>query len=124
MPREIFPSPLVKQVVFAINYPNLFFMESRIGQFQIKVMREFPESSLLLKRHVVFAGGDPNHLQEAIAAQVKEAKDEMIQRVWQFKSHGGVELNVTSNTLSIHSERHKTYRMGESDRFRDIIESV
>jgi hypothetical protein len=44
---EVFPNPTVKTVIFQIRYPNLFYIESRIGDIQVKIMDDFPESSLL-----------------------------------------------------------------------------
>ena len=117
---EIFPHPLVKQVIFQVRFPNLFFLESRIGEFQVGVMAEFPESALVLQRHFVIAHGDPKSLSDAMEGSTKDSID----KVWQFSSPDGVELNLTSTSLSITSERHKTYNLGENDRFRDTIESV
>ena len=52
---EIFPYPTVKQVVFEIRFPNLFYIENKIGEFQTKIMKEFPESALLFQRKFFFA---------------------------------------------------------------------
>jgi hypothetical protein len=58
--NEVFPNPTVKQVIFQIRYPNLFYIENKIGDFQLKVMREFPESALIMKQRVIFAEFGPN----------------------------------------------------------------
>jgi len=34
-------------------------MESKIGDFQMKIMKEFPESALLFRRQIVFADIGP-----------------------------------------------------------------
>lgn len=47
---EVFPNPTVKQVVFQITFPHLFYMEQKIGELQVKIMRMFPKSSLLYRR--------------------------------------------------------------------------
>ena len=44
--------------------------------------------------------------------------------MWQFKSKNGVILNIESNSLSLVSEYHKTYNLGSSDNFKDLIEVV
>ena len=30
--HEVFPSPTVKQVIFQVRFPNLFYLESRMGE--------------------------------------------------------------------------------------------
>jgi len=42
--NEVFPNPTVKQVIFQIRFPNLFYLESKIGEYQLKIMQRFPES--------------------------------------------------------------------------------
>jgi uncharacterized protein (TIGR04255 family) len=119
--NEIFPNSLVKTVAFEIRFPNLFFLENRIGDFQVKVMKEFPESSLLLRRQIMFAEGPTEKsIEEAFAGADKET----FSKVWQFKTARGVELNITSKTLSITTNQHKTYQHGNENRLRDLIASV
>jgi uncharacterized protein (TIGR04255 family) len=115
--NEIFLRPVVKQVAFAINFPNLFFLENRIGDFQIKVMKSFPKSELLLQRHFVFGVQDATKELEGNDAQPTR-------KVWQFSNDKGVTIGLASDSLSIVSDSHKTYNYGTSDRFRDIIELV
>jgi uncharacterized protein (TIGR04255 family) len=117
---EIFPNPVVKTVAFELRFPNLFYLESRIGEFQVEVMKDFPDSELAIQQRFVIAAGPPKSIQEAIAGQ----KDDPVRKVWVFKSGTGVDLNVASNQLVLSSERHKSYRLGERDRFRDVIETV
>ena len=57
--NEVFPNPTVKLVAFEIKYPNLFFLESKIGDLQIEIMEQFPESALGFRRQVVFADIGP-----------------------------------------------------------------
>jgi len=116
--QEIFPNPTVKQVIFQIRFPNLFYLESRIGEFQLKVMKEFPESALLFRRQVVFADVGPEGKLENIPQDADGKK------IWQFKSPKNFELSVLSNSLDITSMYHKTYNLDGSDKFRDIIDYV
>ena len=53
--NEIFPNPTVKTVVFQIRYPNLFYIENKIGEIQLKLMKEFPESALLYRQRILLA---------------------------------------------------------------------
>jgi uncharacterized protein (TIGR04255 family) len=119
---EVFPNPLVKQVIFAIRFPNLFFLADRIGEFQIKVMKQFPKSSLLLRRPVVLTDeADTEKLEQMVTSlREKEAGN----RVWQFESERGVKLEVTSNLLALISTSHKSYRHGQEACFREVVDSV
>jgi len=35
---EIFPNPTVKSVFFEVRFPNLFYLEAKIGDLQLKVL--------------------------------------------------------------------------------------
>ena len=115
---EIYPNPTVKMVIFEIRFPNLFFIENRIGDYQTEIMTQFPNSSLLFRRHVVFADTGPGASLEDIRDQ---AGDDSARKIWHFKSELGHELNVTGNSLDIKSTHHKTYDHGHEDKFRDVI---
>lgn len=118
---EVFPNPTVKQVIFQIRFPNLFYMESRIGDLQLKIMKMFPKSALRFRRQVLFADIGP----EGRLERVPEGLDsELGKRVWNFKSDKDFELNVLSNSLDITSRHHKTYNLEGGDRFREVIAFV
>lgn len=119
--NEVFPNPTAKQVVFQIRFPNLFYMENRIGDLQLKIMKEFPQSALLFRRQVVFADIGPEGKLENVPGDLdKEAG----KKIWQFKSEKNFQLNVLSDSLDITSEYHKTYNLEGGDKFRDIIKFV
>ena len=113
--EEVFPCPTVKQVHFEIRFPNLFYLESRVGEFQIKIMRTFPESALVLRKQFLLARHD-----EGTPAEIPQP--EMAQKIWTFNNSNGVSISLASNSMVISSDRHMTYKMGGSDRFRDVIE--
>lgn len=118
--NEIFPNPTVKHVIFQIRYPNLFYIENKIGDFQMKIMEEFPESKLVHRRHVVFADS-------GLKGKLKELPPEFDQgtkKIWQFSSEKKVQLNVVGDSLDINSQFHKTYNIGDENKFRDVIKSV
>jgi len=117
---EVFPFPTVKQVIFQIRYPNLFYIENKIGEFQTKIIEKFPESALLYRRRLVFADIGPKGKLEEIPG----SSDEFVKKIWQFRSEKKYELNVSSNSLDITSEYHKTYNLDGADKFRDIIDFV
>ncbi len=119
---EVFPHPTVKQVIFQVRFPNLFSIENRIGDFQLKIMEKFPDSALLVRRQVIMADFVPG---EEPAKIPSDSPDDASNKIWRFKSENKVVLNVHTNSLDINSEFHKTYNNpGIEDRFRDTIEFV
>lgn len=121
--QEIFPNPTVKKVIFQIKYPNLFSIEKYIGDFQLQIMEKFPISSLGLRRQIVFADVGPNI---KVEPPEDDEQSNMVQKIWQFRSGNGVVLNITSNSLDLSSDSHKTYNYGEDkdNWFRDTIQFV
>lgn len=119
---EIFPNPTVKQVIFQIRYPNLFFLESRMGDIQIEIMEDFPESQLVLQKHIVFAQVGPG---DQVDTAIKEESTETAKKIWKFSSTAGVELTIAQDSLALVSTTHKTYNNPEgTPRFREAIEAV
>lgn len=115
--NKIFFNPTVKQVIFQIQYANLFFLESRIPEIQMDILRKFPASELIVNQSIAFFNNN----------QLKEENDMnnqlLAQKVWQFSNPDGYTLGITNNSLSITSTMHKTYNNKESqNKFRDIIE--
>lgn len=119
--EEIFPNPTVKQVLFQIKFPNLFYIENKIGEFQLKIMNEFPKSSLLFRRQLVFADLGPKSKLSDIP---QDSNEETGKKIWQFESNKNFQLNVSSDSLDIISQYHKTYNLEGADKFRDIIDFV
>ncbi len=77
--NEGFPTPLVKQIAFEVRFPNLFFIEGRIGEFQVQIMRDFPQSELVQRRSfMVLAGNvDSPQVQELAKQQASD-----IDKIW------------------------------------------
>ncbi|MGD2249743.1 MAG: TIGR04255 family protein [Candidatus Methanofastidiosia archaeon] len=119
--NEIFPNPTVKEVIFQIRFPNLFYIESKIGDLQLEIMEEFPKSSLLIRRKVVFVDVGKG---EEISEIRNDSDDRTGIKVWQFSSKKDFKLNVTSDSLDITSQYHKTYNLEGGSKFRDIIKYV
>ena len=119
---EVFPNPTVKHVIFQIRYPNLFFLESKIGDIQLTIMEKFPHSQLLIRRHFFIGELDASHKTEEVA---KESNVDAVKKIWQFTSDDGVTLNILQDSLDINSTTHKTYNNpSEALKFRDIIKFV
>jgi len=118
--KEIFPNSTVKEVVFQIRFPNLFSIESKIGELQSQIMKEFPESALLFQKKFLIADvGSASKIED-----IKDLNTEPGYKIWQFKSKKDFKLNVLSDSLTITSEYHKTYNLEGGDKFRDIIKFV
>lgn len=118
---EVFQFPTVKQVIFQIHFPNLFYLENKIGEFQIRIMDEFPDSALSIRQQFVIAdyNQDPGQgeLKKPVSSESSGTK------IWHFKTDKNYALNLTTNSLDITSETHKTYNNPKSDiKFRDIIQ--
>jgi uncharacterized protein (TIGR04255 family) len=117
--NEVFPSPTVKQVIFQVRFPNLFYLESRMGEFQLRVMKNFPKSSMALNRQFLIAQGVK--IGEVGAAQ-GDIEPPEVEKVWNFESETGVELHVKADSMDLSSTLHKTYNnQTEPNRFRDSI---
>lgn len=120
--NEVFLNPTVRQVIFQIRFPNLFYLESRMGDFQMKVMKDFPKSGLTLSRQFVIAEADK--IPDAVKIQ-DESRGLEVGKIWNFASETGVELHVKTNSLDLSSTLHKTYNNpGETHRFRDMIKNA
>jgi uncharacterized protein (TIGR04255 family) len=114
--NEVFPNPTVKQVIFQIRFPNLLFLESKMGDYQQRIMGQFPESEVVYRQQVVFVDIGPE-------ARIEEfPKPEARKRIWKFVSPDEVVLNLSTDSLDISSKSHKTYSnpCGKL-RFRDTI---
>jgi uncharacterized protein (TIGR04255 family) len=119
--NEVFPNPTAKQVIFQIKFPNLFYMENKIGDLQLKIMEKFPQSSLLFRKQIIFADIGSGVKLESIPSDLEE---ETGKKIWQFKSSKNFQLDVLSDSLDISSQYHKTYNLEGGDKFRDIIEFI
>jgi len=118
---EIFKNPTVKQVIFQVRYPNLFYIENKIGDIQMRIMKEFPVSSLLFRRNVMIADIGPGAKVEDLPIPTD---DNFNKKIWQFKSEKKVILSIQSDSLDITSSYHKTYNLGEGEKFRDVVKFV
>ncbi len=109
---KIYDRPTVKQVIFQITYPNLFYLENKIGDIQQKIMKEFPISKLLLRSGFVIANVGTDQKIE-IPSDPQGAQ--VARKIWQFESKNKMVLSITSNSLDLTSEFHKTYELGDDD---------
>ncbi len=118
---EVFPNPTVQQVIFQIRFPNLFYMENKIGDLQMKVMEKFPQSALIYRIPIMFADIGPEVKVEDVQGDLDKKNGV---KIWQFKSNKDFKLNISSGSLDITSQHHKTYNLEGGDKFREIIKFV
>ena len=120
--NEIFLNPTVKKVFFQITFPNLFSIESKIGDYQSEIINYFPQSSFSYKLPTIFfTDVGP----EGKIVQPPQGIDDKADKIWQFKSESNYNLNISSGSLSLDSQLHKTYNNPSSEiRFRDIIKKT
>jgi uncharacterized protein (TIGR04255 family) len=120
MMHEVFPNPTVENVIFQIKYPALMYIENKIGDFQLKIMDKFPESSEIYSRQFMFADIGPDGDMKDVPGSEQKAR-----KIWQFSNPGKYKLDVTTDSLSIDTEFYKTYKAEGCDyKLRDIIEFV
>lgn len=116
---EIFSKPFVKEVHFEIKFPNLFYIENKIGDFQLKILNKFPESSLAFRKPVVFADIGPEFKFDDKFSQT----DMVGKKIWQFKSDHS-KLDITSDSLNLSTNLYKVYDHKGEENFRSLIEFV
>src|SRR4030067_3347775 len=118
---EIFAYPTIKEVAFEIKFPNLFSIENKIGEFQEKIISRFPDSKLVLQRHLLFGTkGMP-----ANKDSDEELNPAAVTKIWTFLSKEEIEVRVKTTSVNIISKKHKTYNNpNEQQRFKDTIEFV
>jgi uncharacterized protein (TIGR04255 family) len=122
--NEILKNPTVKQVIFQITFPELFYIENKIGNIQERIMQDFPKSNLVYRKKLfsvnLGAGGDQSGESKPVIENIPPEK------IWQFESNSGTKLNITTNSLDMSSISHKTYNSGEDNakKFRYAIEQV
>lgn len=120
--QSVFQYPTIKQVVFQVRYPTLFYLDNKIGDIQIKLMERFPKSSILTRRQMIVA----NYSSDVKSIDLDNVKnDDEIQKIWQFKDEHDTTVNILNDSIDISSTSHKTFNNSTSDyKFRDVIKVV
>ncbi len=119
---EVFPNPTVRQVVFEIRFPVLFFLEQKIGEIQVDLMGRFPKAQLLHQQSVMFAQG----VEGKIPEDVFKGAGGGTAKIWQFQdASSSITISFQLNKMDISSTLHKTYNSANSaNRFRETLEFV
>jgi len=115
--EEVFQNPSVVEVVFEVRFPHLFYINQKIGDFQLEIMDDFPKSSQILEE-AIFIGAAQTTLTD-------EEKPKPTQ-IWQFESENGKNrIMVRPNRLNIISHEYKSYNSPTVEkRFRNLIKDI
>jgi uncharacterized protein (TIGR04255 family) len=112
---EVYTNPTVKQVIFQIKFPSLFYIETKVGEFQLRIMKEFPKSEAVVQKQLVFA-------EVKQGEKVEPVPDLGTGKIWKFISESGTELQVRNDSVTLSSEHHSSYASGElGQQFREVI---
>lgn len=114
---EVFPNSTVKDIYFQVRFPNLFYLDTRLaGEFQLGIMSRFPKSQLVVQKQLIVANMEPGR-------KLEDVPEASTRKIWKFQSDAGYELELASDSLSLHSSHHNSYANGDPDRrFRDLID--
>lgn len=112
---EVFVNPTVKQVVFQIKFPSLFYIEAKIGEYQMDIMKSFPKSEVVVRRQFILA--------DVTKGQVLDEMPESgARKIWKFTSDSGVVLELQADSLTLSSEHYSSYASGVlEEQFREVI---
>lgn len=115
----IYADPSVKEVIFQVRFPQLFFIEGKIGDFQLAIMEKFPKSELLIQQQVTI-GFVPAKQSDTIDPNIPPP---LTLKSWSFDSEKGVKVVLSFDTLSIISNNYKSFSSSAhaDDNFRNII---
>lgn len=119
---EVFKFPTVKEVAFEIKFPHLFSIENKIGDFQERIIMQFPDSAQVFSRQLMFAD---TGLEGKIEPVPERLQPQTVRKSWSFRSKTKIEVKVQTNSVNIISQEHKTYNNPSSEeKFRDVIDFV
>lgn len=113
---EVFKNPSVIEVVFEVQFPTLFYIAQRIGDFQVDIMDDFPKSSEIIEHSIVIGRSDKTSPEELPKPTP----------IWQFESDNGkTKIIIRPDRLNISSQEYISYNNPEVDnKFRDLIDKI
>lgn len=114
--EEVFPNAPLVEVAYEVRFPSLFYIAQAIGEFQIKIMDDFPKASQLLTTQFAIEDGVPKFSIENSGKAISS---------WQFENETGkTKITVRLDRLSIVSQEYNSYDHSSGMRFRDIINKI
>lgn len=112
MTNEVFKNPTVVEVAYEARFPPLFYINQKIGDFQLEIIDEFPKSSQQVLSSVTF---------DADGIALKDETNKPVLN-WVFESNDEkTKIIVKQNSLIITSKEFKSYDSYPENKFRDVI---
>ena len=113
--EEVFHNAPLIEVAYEIRFPSLFYIPQAIGEFQIKIMDDFPKASQLSSTQFAIEDGIPKFSGENAGRTTS----------WQFESETGkTKILVRLDRLSIISQEYTSYDHPSGMKFRDVIYKI
>lgn len=104
----------IELVVWQIKYPNCFFIENIIGDFQKKIMKRFPESKLQYRNSILVEQNEDQ-------LSFSNPKDQDVaNKIWVFENKELVKIEISYNSFTISSKKYTTY-VNSASCFQDEI---
>lgn len=113
---EVFPNAPLVEVAYEVRFPNMFSIPQAIGEFQIKIMDDFPKASQLFTTQIAIEDGIPKISAENAGRSIPS---------WQFESETGkTKIVIRTDRLSIISQEYNSYDHSSGIKFRDAINKI
>lgn len=112
-PAEIFTRAPLSEVAYQIRFPSMFYIPQAIGEFQIKIMDDFPKASQLLTTQFSIEDGVP-----------KFPGGKPIQS-WQFETENEkTKVIIKLDSVLVSSMEYNSYDQSPGMKFRDLISRI
>jgi len=115
MINEVFKNPAVIEVAYEVRFPPQFYISRKIGDYQLVILDEFPESSQQVQTMVTL---------DANGVALKDEANKPVLN-WVFENvDSKTKITVKQNSLSIISTEFKSYDSGPENKFKDVVSQV
>lgn len=123
--NEVFPNPTVKQVIFQVRFPSLFAIEQKVGEFQLGILSSFPKSALAFRTRIAIVDSGVEAAEASAAQALASDPERNTYKLWQFMSEDEkIRVELRTDSVTVVSDRHKTYNSGDGERFRSTIDEI
>lgn len=113
---EVFPNSPLIEVAFEVRFPNLFYINQKIGEFQLDIIDDFPKSSQVFTQPFIL--GEKNEV-------ISDKDNVNAIPSWRFENETGkTKIMVYSNKLNIISKEYKSYNHPSNKNFRNLVTKI
>jgi uncharacterized protein (TIGR04255 family) len=113
---EVFPNAPLVEVAYEVRFPSMFSIPQAIGEFQIKIMDDFPKASQLFTTQIAIEDGIP---------KISTENAGKLTPSWQFETETGkTKIMIRMDRLSIISQEYNSYDNSPGMKFRDAINKI